>query len=300
MSTFLLPPSHVAFLEEHQRSVLVLMTLVTTFRLPPSHERFLEEHQRSVLALKSRTLLETSPKVLPIDTRAEVARTARVSDNTISKVKVIEAKATPAQKAKLVADIQAWEERRALAKAFKGNQHISAPSPFVNSQNTTRELAKSLKVGEQTALDEDTYAPMDLFDWLGIIKALKAEGLTQEKIGEKIGWSTEKVKQHSALLTSIVTKVLQLALAHQQGRVTEEVTTVTFDFTEGWFRNSGLYELWPCYQYRVMAARVPGALRVRLWFRGVGCGAVSSSGAALGSPAVGFIVCNEDEDHRRR
>jgi hypothetical protein len=44
-----------------------------------------------------------------------------------------------------------WEERRAQAKAFKGNQHISAPSPFVNSQNTTRELAKSLKVSSDTA-----------------------------------------------------------------------------------------------------------------------------------------------------
>ena len=34
----------------------------------------------------------------------------------------------------------------------------------------------------------------------------------------------------------VVTPVLNLALAHQKDRVTEEVTNVTFNFTEGWFR----------------------------------------------------------------
>ena len=29
-----------------------------------------------------------------------------------------------------------------------------------------------------------TYAPMDLFDWLDIIKKLREEGLTQAQIGE--------------------------------------------------------------------------------------------------------------------
>ena len=48
--------------------------------------------------------------------------------------------------------------------------------------------------------------------------------------------SENKVKQYSALINSIVTPVLNLALAHQKDRVTEEVTNVTFNFTEGWFR----------------------------------------------------------------
>ena len=98
--------------------------------------------------------------------------------------------------------------------------------------------------------DEDTYAPMDLFDWLDVIGRLRAEGLTQAEIGEKIGWTESKVKQYSALLNSIVTDVLGLAKKHQTGRVTEKVTNVTF--TEGWFRDSGLYALCEKYQLRFM------------------------------------------------
>jgi hypothetical protein len=74
--------------------------------------------------------------------------------------------------------------------------------------------------------------------------------LTQAEIGEKIGWTESKVKQYSALLNSIVTDVLGLAKKHQTGRVTEKVTNVTF--TEGWFRNSGFYDLQPEYQLRLM------------------------------------------------
>jgi hypothetical protein len=124
--------------------------------------------------------------------------------------------------------------------------------------------------------DEDTYAPMDLFDWLGIIKALKAEGLTQEKIGEKVGWSRDKVQGYLELATKVVAKVLDMAQQRQEGRATPDVATATFDFTEGWFRNSGLYELWPCYQYRVMnellASLVP-------------------SGCACGSGESGAVLC---------
>jgi hypothetical protein len=43
-------------------------------------------------------LLENSPKVQPINTRAEIAKVAGVSDNTIARVKKIEEKATPEQK----------------------------------------------------------------------------------------------------------------------------------------------------------------------------------------------------------
>jgi len=51
---------------------------------------------------KSKSLLYNSTKVLPINTRQEIAKTAKVSSNTIDRVKVIEAKATPEQKEQLV------------------------------------------------------------------------------------------------------------------------------------------------------------------------------------------------------
>ena len=45
------------------------------------------------------------------------------------------------------------------------------------------------------------------------------------------------------MLAEIVTPVIDMAMEHQVGRVTEKVTNVTFNFTEGWFRNSGIYRL---------------------------------------------------------
>jgi isocitrate dehydrogenase len=46
------------------------------------------------------------------------------------------------------------------------------------------------------------------------------------------------------LTDSIVPEVLKMALDHQEGRGTSSVPNGTlFKFTEGWFRDSGLYEL---------------------------------------------------------
>jgi len=67
--------------------------------------------------------------------------------------------------------------------------------------------------------DEDTYAPMDLFDWLDVIGRLQDEGLTQEKIGERIGWSREKVRNHVTLRSQIGTEILIFAKTFQEGRV---------------------------------------------------------------------------------
>lgn len=77
---------------------------------------------------------------------------------------------------------------------------------------------------------------MDLFDWLEIIGRLRDEGLTQAKIGERIGWSREVVAYHLAVLDKVVTEVLDFAKDHQTGHVTGDVTNVT-NFTEGLFRN---------------------------------------------------------------
>ena len=67
--------------------------------------------------------------------------------------------------------------------------------------------------------------------------------MTQAEIGEVIGVGEGTVKQHSVLMNKIVTQVLDACKQYQNGRVTVEVTPVTFDFTEGWFRTSGLYDL---------------------------------------------------------
>jgi len=91
--------------------------------------------------------------------------------------------------------------------------------------------------------DEDTYAPMDLFDWLDIIGRLK-DDYTQEEIGNKIGWSRSKVKKYSALLSNIkVPEVREISKKYQKDRGTNEVPNGTFNFTERWFRDSGIYDL---------------------------------------------------------
>ena len=82
--------------------------------------------------------------------------------------------------------------------------------------------------------DEDTYAPMDLFDWIDIIKKLREEGLTQAQIGEKIGWSRENVSRYPMLINKIAPQVLVLAREHQKGRGAKNAPSGAFDFTEGW------------------------------------------------------------------
>ena len=45
------------------------------------------------------------------------------------------------------------------------------------------------------------------------------------------------------LLSKIVAEVLDFSKLYQTGRATKKVAIATFDFTEGWFRNSGLYNI---------------------------------------------------------
>jgi len=97
-------------------------------------------------------------------------------------------------------------------------------------------------IGVQSNRNEDTYAQMDLFDWLDHIEALRDDH-TQAEIGDKLGWGRDRVAKYSRLLTNIVPKVLDLAREHQTGRGTADVPSGTFDFTEWWFRNSGIYHL---------------------------------------------------------
>ena len=95
---------------------------------------------------------------------------------------------------------------------------------------------------------EETFAKMDLFDYLDIIKRLRVEGFSLKEIGKKTGFDKSIVGQYSALLKNIFTEVLDFCKQYQIGRVNEKFTNVNFDFTEGFFRNSGLYELCEKYQ----------------------------------------------------
>ena len=100
--------------------------------------------------------------------------------------------------------------------------------------------------------DEDTYAPEDLFDKLNTIYQLKNDGLTQDEISEILKIDRSFIPRFNNISNKIVTTVLDKCKDIQEGRVTNNVTNVTFNFTEGWFRNSGLYELNEHYQHKII------------------------------------------------
>jgi len=100
--------------------------------------------------------------------------------------------------------------------------------------------------------DEDTYAPEDLFDKLNTINQLKNDGLTQEEISEILKIDRSFIPRFNNISYKIVTTVLDKCKNIQEGRVTNNVTNVTFNFTEGWFRNSGLYDLDEHYQNKII------------------------------------------------
>ena len=95
------------------------------------------------------------------------------------------------------------------------------------------------------------YERKSCFYWLDIIKRLRNEGLTQKEIGEKIGWTRTKIADFNRIIESIVADVLDLCKKHQIGRVTQNVAIATFDFSEGWFRYSGLYDLIKTHQIKI-------------------------------------------------
>ncbi len=99
-------------------------------------------------------------------------------------------------------------------------------------------------LGIQANEDENTYAPMDVFDWLEIIGKLRDEGYKQKQIAEIIGWSTKQhVSYYYQILDKVSTDVLDYCKRHQKDRVDKKSTSVDFNFTEGWFRESGIYAL---------------------------------------------------------
>jgi site-specific DNA-methyltransferase (adenine-specific) len=104
----------------------------------------------------------------------------------------------------------------------------------------------------QANIDEDTYAPMDLFDWLDCVSKLLNEGYSQKEIGMKFGWSKDTTSDYCILKNKISAKVLDLLKQVQKGRA--EKKSALADSTEGWFRTSGLYDLTPSYQEKLINA----------------------------------------------
>ena len=106
------------------------------------------------------------------------------------------------------------------------------------------------KLAVEGNADEDTYSPMDLFDWIEVIESMKEEGYTQQVIGERIGWTREKVAGYSRISENIVGAVLEKTKSHQKGRPTEDVGIPTYNFNETWFRN--LYGIEEYYQRQLV------------------------------------------------
>lgn len=100
------------------------------------------------------------------------------------------------------------------------------------------------EIARKSNRDEDTYAPEDLFDHLYKINKL-GDDHTQAGIAETMGdeWSRSNVQNHVRVLNKVDTEILHLARGHQEGRVSDNDTEVSFNFTERWFRNSGLYDI---------------------------------------------------------
>lgn len=134
---------------------------------------------------------------------------------------------------------------------LKALKELDRPNSYTVPCTVEPDNADIVTVAIESNRDEDTFAEQDLFDYLDRIDSLR-DSHTQAEIGDKLGWSESKVKNHSALLTKTVTEVLEKARSNQEGRVTSEVTNVTFNFTEGWFRNSGIYGLTDDFQKELM------------------------------------------------
>lgn len=110
--------------------------------------------------------------------------------------------------------------------------------------------ADPYKLAVEGNADEDTYSPMDVFDWIEVIENMKEEGYTQQDIADRIGWSRQKVNDYQTLINKIDAIILEIAKDHQKGRAS--VNDAIASFTEGWFRNSGLYQLDELYQKLLM------------------------------------------------
>ncbi len=86
---------------------------------------------------------------------------------------------------------------------------------------------------------KDAYAPLDVFDWCDIVRK-ESETMTQEETAKKLGISRQYVSQFATIVAKIPDSIIKICKSHQLNRGDQEPL---FEFTEGWFRNSGLYGL---------------------------------------------------------
>ena len=97
----------------------------------------------------------------------------------------------------------------------------------------------------------DTCAPLDVFDWCDIIsmesqkvvgKKVNGEDKhpTDKEMGTKLGYGEDYIQKFRQLSEKICPSVYNVLKSHQINRGEQEPL---FEFTEGWFRNSGLYGL---------------------------------------------------------
>lgn len=104
----------------------------------------------------------------------------------------------------------------------------------------------------------DTYAPLDVFDWCDIISQKRGKKIGETKDGKgkyehsiaeidtalfdkksnAFALDHIKINDYTNLLSGISPSVYQSLKSHQLNRGDQEPF---FEFTEGWFRNSGLY-----------------------------------------------------------
>ena len=73
---------------------------------------------------------------------------------------------------------------------------------FVKNNKTDWSLAESYR---ENGITKRRYLMAVGKDWLDVIKSLKSQNLTQEKIGERIGWSRQQVKPIFMLIDKIAT-----------------------------------------------------------------------------------------------
>ena len=150
---------------------------------------------------------------------------------------------------------------RPLSLIFKDNNYIVADGNhrlLVCKELGIKQIPCIIRDGNLFSIsiecnnDEDTYAPEDLFDKLKTIQILRDQGYTQEQIGEVLGVTRVIVSQFIVLINKIATNIIDLCKNYQIGRVANNATNVANNFTEGWFRNSGLYNLNEYYQLKTI------------------------------------------------
>jgi site-specific DNA-methyltransferase (adenine-specific) len=178
---------------------------------------------------------------IPLD-RLELLELRDVRENVVEEIaqRIEETEYNPARPMRVVPREDAYavvdgnHRLKALRRLDEDSGQDSVPCVV------EQEDADVYALSHSSNQDESTYAEEDLWDHLDFISALREEN-SQANISDRLGWSRSKVAKYSALLNELVPEVLDYARSRQEGRGTEDVPSVTF--SEGWFRNSGLYDL---------------------------------------------------------